>query len=694
MRRLARSTTCFLSTSPGSGEAKGRSICHRRRADRQPSVVAHRGVSLVIVMIAISMSMAITYAALSTQSRGLQVRQNVNRQELAHQAAESGAAIALNNLQSSAWGGVSTSLSGSLTSDLQGSTSYTVSFLTVDGETSPSVYATGAGQSSLSSSSAFFNPTSTGLSTSSADAAATATRQAFQLMIQSTGKWQSATDPLDSVTETVEVGVELQPRVPGRTILSPDILSATDVLASNASYDTIQTYALFASSGSSSNSSLTLEPGQRIDGTSWLMQGVPVFKSPNWQNSTRTNFLESTASVLSSTSSGVTTLYHPHPFGGTITMRNGFSTSETTDLTKLNVPRTTTSTTPSTPTITFSNWQTYKLYQGGFSYSAETLSSGTLSGAVLRPSLRNPLGVFYRDGSLTVGDNVVIQGTLVCSGTVTLSGANIEIDSVNWRDSAGANLIADASLFRRMPALVAQNVIVSLNTSTSIDGAMLLTGTISGGAGSYDYVSGSSVDISGTQATSTPIRQPYSQVQLPSGTSLTNVSAGTHAIWLAEGNSGNWYSIVEVDIANRRLIVLGEATRSSSTSFRIIRRRVRQFDLRGPLMTGRATFSVSTPWVLNPGQWNSQESAWTNAGSTPAFVTWVANPANYVGAGSPWETAGLPLEPVVHIRPQTGITFRDSLPLFSSYVAPSTLITATNDPSGYRWRTVFWRDMP
>jgi hypothetical protein len=55
---------------------------------------------------------------------------------------------------------------------------------------------------------------------------------------------------------------------------------------------------------------------------------------------------------------------------------------------------------------------------------------------------------------------------------------------------------------------------------------------------------------------------------------------------------------------------------------------------------------------------------------------------------------GLPLEPVIHVRPQAGVKFRDSLPLFRSYVPPSNLITATNDPSGYRWRVLFWRDMP
>lgn len=661
-----------------------------------------RGLSLVVVMIAISMSMVLTYAALSSQARSVQIRQNVNRQELARQAAESGATIALNKLQSASWSGVMTPLSGTLSSDNLGSTTYTISFFTIDGQTSPSAYPAGQGRTSLSGSWEFFNANSDGLSTSSADEAATATRQAFQLLIRSTGKWQSATDVLDFVTETIEVGVELQPRVPGRTILAPDIAQATDVLASNAGYDTIQNYALFASTGSSSNPSLTLQPGQRIDGPSWLADGVSVFTGPRWSTSTRNEYLQSTGTLFSSTSDGTTTLSHPHPFGGPVTMVSSFSSSETADLTKLNVPSVTASGSLTTPSISFSSWKTYQLYQGGFNYSAETLSSSTLDNIVLRPSQRNPLGIFYKEGNLTIDDNVVVQGTLVSSGKITFTGNNVVVASVNWRDSAGGALVSTADLFPRSPAVVANSIQLNSGTRASVEGAVLLTSTLSGADGNYDFVSGSNVNITGSQATSVPIRQPYSQVQLPSGTSLSNVSgSGDHAIWLAEGNSGNWFPIIDVDESNHRLTILGEANRPNPTSFRIHRQRARQFDVRGPLMTTRLTFSVSNSWRLSTGLWNNQYSLWqleaqvqiNNGQPVTPFVTWVADPSNYAGWGDPWDSVGLPLEPVIHLRPQPGVKFRDSLPLFRSYVPPSNLITATNDPSGYRWRVLFWRDV-
>ena len=119
-------------------------------------------------------------------------------------------------------------------------------------------------------------------------------------------------------------------------------------------------------------------------------------------------------------------------------------------------------------------------------------------------------------------------------------------------------------------------------------------------------------------------------------------------------------------------------------------------------MASRVTFSAASSWKLSTGLWNNQYAMWqliaqiqaNNGQAITPFVTWVADPSNYNGWGSPWEAAGLPLEPVIHVRPQLGVTFRDSPPLFRSYVPPSNLITSTNDPSGYRWRVLFWRDMP
>lgn len=664
-----------------------------------------RGVSLVMVLISISMSLVLTYAALNSQSRSWQVRSNINRQALAQRAAQSGAAIALNAIQSANWSGVTSPPSGILEPDADGTTSYSIEFLTIDGQTSPNSYPTGQGQTSLSGSSGFFNPNANGLSIESAAAAAAATRQAFQLLIRSTGTWTSATDPLDVVSQRVEVGVELQPRVPGRPALDSSNAAANDLAPSSSQYDLIQCYALFATAGSSSNPSLTLEPGHRIDGPSWLVRGLSIFNGPKWKSDVRTEFLQSTGSLMTTSTGQTTTLLHPHPFGGPITASVNFSSSESTDLTRLQVPNSSGASAPTPPTINFNNWKNYALVQGGFRYSAETLNSGTIRDVVLRPSSRNPLGVFFKEGNLTVDDNVVVQGTLVCTGKLTFSGRNVLIEAVNWRDEAGGPVVASADLFPRLPAIVAQNLAVNSGMRGSVSGAVLLTGTLTGADGNYDLVSGQELNLAGFGATATPIRQPFSVVQLPSNIDLSSVDRSTHALWLAEGSSGNWFPIVDVDATSRRLTILGEARRTNPVDFRIRRQRVRSLDIRGPVMAARVQLSEPSAWKLSNGLWNDQFSLWqlgnqiaaNNGQPQTPFVTWVANPANYIDWSDPWQEVGLPLEPTFHLRPQPGVSNRECCPLFQGYTPPSNPMMSPptmtgSDPAGLRWRVLFWRE--
>ncbi len=670
------------------------------------------GMSLILVMTAVSMSMLLTYAAISSQTRGLQIRQNVNRQELAHRAAESGATIALAKLQASDWTEVTESVSGILENDSQGTASYAVEFRTIDGQTSPAAYPTSQGQTNLTENRSVFNSTSPGLTSDSANTAASATKQAFQLLVRSTGKWQSATDITDFVTDVVEVGVELQPRVPGRTLLPADSASAIDVMPNSANYDTIQTYALFTTTGSNDNPSLTLQPGDRIDGSVWLNTGLDLFTGPNWNGSTRNDYLLSVGSRYAPTIGGQPALQHPHPFGGGVTTLNSLNTSDQTDLEKLNVPHQTASSSLVAPTVSFTAWQTYQLYVGGFIYDAEKLTTETLAKAILRPSQRNPLGVFYRDGNLELDDNVVIQGTLVCSGRVTVSGNNVFLTGLNWRDADGAALLSNATIFPRLPSIVARELKFERNTRATVDGAVLLTSTVTDSGGSYELLDATNIDIAGSEATSVPLRQPFSQVQLPNDVNLSKVTGNCqHAIWLADGNSGNWYPISDVDSANRRLTVVGEASRPSPVSFRVRRQRLRFTDLRGPLLTPRLKLTMAWEWTLSNGLWNSLHSIWklliqiqSNNGfpQTP-FVDWLADPATFAGWGDSYDTLGLSLEPTFHLSPLAGVTYRDSLPLFRGY-SPASGSTSSpmsntspgstsqlSDFAGYRWRVLFWR---
>ena len=56
----------------------------------------------------------------------------------------------------------------------------------------------------------------------------------------------------------------------------------------------------------------------------------------------------------------------------------------------------------------------------------------------------------------------------------------------------------------------------------TIEGAVLTTGNVTNSASEYDLINTNNINLSGTQATSVSLRQPYSQVQLPAATSLSS----------------------------------------------------------------------------------------------------------------------------------------------------------------------------
>ncbi len=82
---------------------------------------------------------------------------------------------------------------------------------------------------------------------------------------------------------------------------------------------------------------------------------------------------------------------------------------------------------PTNPDVNL--YRTYTI--GGVTYNADVISASTLSGSVgvttLGSSVTNPAGIWYTTGNLTLGDNVKIDGTLICGGNLIVSGANIVV---------------------------------------------------------------------------------------------------------------------------------------------------------------------------------------------------------------------------------------------------------------------------
>ena len=161
----------------------------------------------------------------------------------------------------------------------------------------------------------------------------------------------------------------------------------------------------------------------------------------------------------------------------------------------------------------------------------------------------NPLGIFYRNGSIQVSDNVTIQGTLVATGTVTITGENARLCAYNWKGDGGRALVPNAELWPRLPAVVANAISTSRNLRTAIEGAVFVEQTLSGAGGNFEYFDTNDVDITGT-ATSTPGQQPWSTVEVNEVVNLAQFDdSGQYEIWLQDGSSGSWFTIVGIDAA-------------------------------------------------------------------------------------------------------------------------------------------------
>jgi len=192
------------------------------------------GISMILVMFALSMSLVLTYSFIQTQSVLTQVTENGSRRDLAMNAARAGMTDALNRLNSLEWTGVNDQYQRTFFSDSDGDSTYSISFETI-GDSIGSV---------------------------------------LELKVHSRGAWTSAANSNMRSEYLITAKMRLVPRLAGRSILPGDAAEATDQTANSGDFDQIRQYALFAETGSSS---LILDPCDRIDGNIWLYDNLVLY---------------------------------------------------------------------------------------------------------------------------------------------------------------------------------------------------------------------------------------------------------------------------------------------------------------------------------------------------------------------------------------------------------------------------------
>lgn len=617
---------------------------------------------MILVTLAIGFSLALTYGFMRTQLTSMQLTQNEIRRDLALEAARTGISAALLRMQDPAWVGLTDTYTKTTQQDGTNLVTCAVNFITV-----MSGQVAGVSDAELP----------------------------LHVCIVSKGTWSSPRDSTINVTRTIKAVVRLLPRLPGRTARAGDIASASDLSTNAANYQATLPYTLTTTA--SSSTSLNFDPGTRIEGPVWLQKKLALFNGENWSSTIRGSMLTEIGNQYGAANPA--NFVHPHPLTGPITFSKSPSSSIQTDLARLKTPWSTTTNTASNSALNANSWLTYRLYDRGPIYQAGTLSS-SVSNVTLQPSATNPLGVFVRSGNLDVYDQVILQGTMVVTGTLTFWGTGATVTAYNWSSNDGTPVVSGADQWPRLPAVVAKNISFSNSTTTVIEGAVLIDSTLSGGGGDFVNPYGNQVSLTGT-ATATRGQQPYSTVQLQGSPDLSSISGSlVYAVWLSNGTSGRWYPIQSVDNSAKMLTVVGEANFTTAVTYKIRLNRSQFVSMNGPVVTGTASLDSESEWSVSSIIWSNTYSNWNSTNTSRqsmglsriTFPDWVSNPGNLINQGwfLPWNTAiyGMQLEPTFSMQPTPGVNYLATAPLFTPYTSTGSDATA----SGYRWKIVDWRE--
>lgn len=373
-----------------------------------------RGLSLVVVMGLLAITLAVTYALLRTEVNSMQLLGHVDRRDEARQAAYVGLSAALRKMHQSDWGGVTSTVSGTLSSR----ESYTATYATGDSR----------------------------IVAGSADDA----KWPYRVTIVSIGKAVDPTNSSIQSTHTAKAIVELVPRA---------------VAPLPSSWATrIQPFVVTQWG----NRNVSIDLPSRIRGAAHLQGTLKLAEDYPNNNTARDRYLThlNLARAFGQADN--------RPFNGPVSITDRTSNDTDSDLNNmLSVSTPDISKNTAAPLSHPGTVATYRLYPGGVLYSATTLPA-TLQNTTLQGSPRtNPLGIFVREGWVQIGNNVTIKGTVIASGTsgtIELTGTNINLTPVDLP------ALAVSSGARQMPTLiVSDDLLIQDTAQANITGLTLVS---------------------------------------------------------------------------------------------------------------------------------------------------------------------------------------------------------------------------
>ncbi len=361
---------------------------------------------MVVVLGIIAITLASSYAIMRSQFAAVRVQQNSNRRNAARQAAMVGLSVAMRGMEQSGWAGVSTTLSGTLSSQDSYSATYT------------------AGDDSLTSSSADY------------------AEYPYRVTIVSTGTSVDALNSQSKATHKVRAVMKLIPR---------KLSTGPSDFATIVNYTWYQT----------ANDTFSFQVPLRVQGKVRAQGVVELTDDYNWSSSISEEYLDDLDRMRQNG--------YPdyRPFTGPIelsfTINNGTVRNWLTGT--VNVSLISNSATGMSAQWVFpGSVSSYKLYTGGPAYNVPTVPS-TITNTLQADPTTNPLGLFSANGDVTLATGAAVQGTLIGADHVTVTGANISLTPVDLLPLQG-----NSNKIRLPTMLAADDILVNDTGSPTIEG--------------------------------------------------------------------------------------------------------------------------------------------------------------------------------------------------------------------------------
>lgn len=332
-----------------------------------------QGMTVIVVLGVISITLALSYAMLRSQVTAVEIQSNLERRNLARQAAYAGISAALHQLHSPSWAGVDTQFSRDLASQQWFEVGFTTGDLALTA-TDPEYH-----------------------------------EYPFRVTIESIGY---AADPAHpDVRSSYRVRAVVQ-------------LVREKLNEAPSGWEFVRNFTAYQWSGSASY----VEVPVRVDGPCWLQGPINIGADYPIDSSSRTQYYNDLTAMKNANRGDFRPFNGPllTPFSKQTGATRNFLTSGQ-GLTLIDVPVAT-----GVPVSFPTNTSSYQLYPGGKSYSLPVLQSlygNTITQLTLAPDpIENPLGIYLSNGTLFVDNNTTVKGTIITTGSepdIRITGQNV-----------------------------------------------------------------------------------------------------------------------------------------------------------------------------------------------------------------------------------------------------------------------------